>query len=66
VPQAGHACESPKEYAPSFLLGQLQPEFREPLPHVLLEVVRILSELETHYEVISENATDTLRPDIAV
>ena len=51
VPQACHACESPKEYAPSFLLGQLQTEFREPLPHLLLEVVGILSELETHHEV---------------
>jgi hypothetical protein len=30
-----------------FLLGQLQTEFREPLPHSLLEMVRILSELET-------------------
>lgn len=51
VPQTCHACESPKEYAPSLLLGQLQSEFREPLPHFLLEVVRILSELETHHEV---------------
>jgi len=50
VPQTGHACESPKEYAPSFLLGQLQPEFREPLPHFLLEVVHILSALEIHHE----------------
>ena len=54
VPQACHACESPKEYAPSFLLGQLQTEFREPLPHLLLEVVHILSELETHHEIISK------------
>jgi hypothetical protein len=54
VPQTCHACESSKEYAPSFLLGQLQTEFREPLPHSLLEMVRILSELETHHEIISE------------
>jgi hypothetical protein len=51
VPQTGHACESPKEYAPSLFLGQLQTEFREPLPHFLLEMVHILSELETHHEV---------------
>ncbi len=54
VPQTCHACKSSKEYAPSFLLGQLQTEFREPLPHSLLEMVRILSELEAHHEVISE------------
>ena len=51
VPQTGHACESSKEYAPSFLLGQLQTEFREPLPHLLLEMVNVLSILETHHEI---------------
>jgi hypothetical protein len=68
VPQTGHACESPKEYAPSFLLGQLQSEFREPLPHFLLELGRILSELETHHEVISETQqirlASTFRSDL--
>ena len=51
VPQTSHICESPKEYAPSLLLGQLQSEFREPFPHSLLELVHILSELKTHYKV---------------
>jgi hypothetical protein len=68
VPQTGHACESPKEYAPSFLLGQLQSEFREPLPHFLLELVHIPSELETHHEVISETQqirlASTFRSDL--
>ena len=64
VPQACHACESPKEYAPSFLLGQLQTEFREPLPHLLLEVIRILSELETHHEIISETQQLRLAPTL--
>ena len=36
--------------AESFL-GQLQTEFREPLPHLLLEMVDVLSILETHHEV---------------
>src|ERR1700756_4384562 len=54
VPQTCHACKSPKEYAPSFLLGQLQTEFRKPLPHFLLEMVHILSELEAPHKVISE------------
>jgi hypothetical protein len=54
VSQICHRCESPKEYAPSLLLGQLQTEFREPFPHLLLEMVHILSELETHHEIISE------------
>ena len=54
VPQSGYGCESSKEYAPSFLLGQLQSEFREPFPHSLLEMVRIMSELETHHEIISK------------
>src|SRR5215469_9411871 len=48
-----HARESPKEYAPSLFLGQLQTEFREPLPHLLLEMVHVLSILETHHEVSS-------------
>src|SRR5215467_10628704 len=34
--QTCHGCESPKEYAPSLLLGQLQSELREPLPYLLL------------------------------
>jgi hypothetical protein len=51
VPQTSHACESAKEYAPSLLLGQLQPEFREPLPRPLLELFCILSELETHHKI---------------
>src|SRR5262249_9501303 len=54
VPQIRHGCEPPKEDAPSLFLGQLQTEFREPLPHFLLEVVHILSELETHHEIISK------------
>src|SRR6516225_9009167 len=33
--QTCDGCESSKEYAPSLLLGQLQTEFREPLPHFL-------------------------------
>ena len=53
MPQTCHACEPPKEDAPSLLLGQLQTEFREPLPHFLLDVIHILSELETHHEVSS-------------
>jgi hypothetical protein len=32
VPQTSYLCESPKEYAPSLFLGQLQPEFRKPFP----------------------------------
>src|SRR5450759_856552 len=64
VPQTGHACESPKEYAPSFLLGQLQTEFRKPLPHFLLEVVHIVSELETHHEVISETQQIRFAPTL--
>jgi hypothetical protein len=51
VSQTGYACESPKEYAPSLLLGQLQTEVREPLPNDLLEMVHVPSELETHHEV---------------
>src|SRR5215472_9730437 len=54
VPQTCYSCESPKEYAPSLFLGQLQTEFGEPLPHLLLEMVHILSELEAHHKVISE------------
>jgi hypothetical protein len=54
VPQTGYACESPKEYAPSLFLGQLQPEFREPFPHFLLEVVHVLPELEGHHKIISK------------
>src|SRR5215472_10049232 len=53
VPPTCYVCESPKEYAPSLFLGQLQTEFREPLPHLLLEMVHILSILETHHEVSS-------------
>ena len=45
VPQACHACEPSKEDAPSLFLGQLQTEFREPLPHFLLEVVRVSQHL---------------------
>jgi len=68
VAQTCYARESPKEYAPSFLLGQLQPELRKPLPHFLLEMVHILSELETHYEIVSETheirLASTLRFDL--
>jgi Mg2+ and Co2+ transporter CorA len=52
--QTCHSCESSKEYVPSLFFGQLQSEIREPLPHLLLELVHILSELETHDEIISE------------
>src|ERR1700756_2285531 len=54
VPQTCHACKSSKEYAPSLFLGQLQPEFREPLSHLLLKLVHVLAELETHHEIVSE------------
>src|SRR5215471_105301 len=54
VSQTRHGCESSKEYAPSLFLGQLQTEFREPLPHLLLEMVHVLSKLETHHEIVSE------------
>ena len=54
VSPTGYVGKSPKEYAPSLFLGQLQPEFREPLPHSLLELVHILPELKTHYKVISK------------
>jgi hypothetical protein len=64
VSQTGHACKSPKEYAPSFLLGQLQTEFRKPLPHFLLEVVHLFSELETHHEIISETQQIRLAPTL--
>src|SRR6516164_9508323 len=52
--QTCDGCESSKEYAPSLFLGQLQTEFREPLPHFLLEVVHVLSILETRHEIVSE------------
>jgi hypothetical protein len=64
VPQACHACEPPEKDAPRFLLGQLQTEFREPLPHFLLEVVHILSELETHHEIISKTQQIRLAPTL--
>jgi hypothetical protein len=51
-------------YAPSFLLGQRQTEFRKPLPHLLSEVVRILSELETHHEIIGETQPICLPPTL--
>ena len=57
-----HARESPKEYAPSLFLGQLQTEFREPLPHLLLEMVHVLSILETHHEIVSEAYEIRLAP----
>jgi hypothetical protein len=64
VSQTSHTCESPKEYAPSFLLGQFQPEFREPFPHPLLELVRVLSELEAHHKVISKTHQIRLAPTL--
>jgi hypothetical protein len=68
VPQTSYFCESPKEYAPSLFLGQLQPEFRKPFPYSLLEMIRILSELEAHHKVISKThqirLTPTLRFDL--
>jgi hypothetical protein len=64
VPQTSHACESPKEYAPSFLLGQLQPEFRKPFPHLLLELVRVLPELESHHKVIGKTHQIRLAPTL--
>src|SRR5215472_1573060 len=68
VPPTCYVCESPKEYAPSLFLGQLQTEFREPLPHLLLEMVHVLSILETHHEVVSETHevrfASTLRFDL--
>ena len=48
-------CESPKEYAPSLLLGQLQTEFREPLPHLLLEMVHVLSGLNRENHVSTKS-----------
>src|SRR5262245_6732835 len=66
--QTCYGCESPKEYAPSLLLGQLQTVFREPLPHFLLEMVHFLSILETHHEIIREShevrLASTLRFDL--
>jgi len=66
--QTCDGCESSKEYAPSLLLGQLQTEFREPLPHFLLEVVHLLSILEAHHEIVSEThevrLASTLRFDL--
>jgi hypothetical protein len=66
--QACHTCETSKEYAPSLLFGQLQTEFREPFPHLLLELVHILSELEAHHEIVSETheirLASTLRFDL--
>jgi hypothetical protein len=64
MPQTGHACKASKEYAPSFILGQLQAEFREPFPHFLLELVHILSKLETHHEIISETHQICFAPTI--
>src|SRR6516164_10010566 len=59
MPLTREVCESPKEYAPRLFLGQLQSEFREPLPHLRLEMVHVLSVLETHHEIVSE--TDEIR-----
>ena len=64
VPQTCHACEPPKEDAPSLLLSKLQTEFREPLPHFLLEVAHILSELETHHEIISKTRQIRFAPTL--
>ena len=59
-----HACKSPKEYAPSLFLGQLQTEFREPLLHLLLEMVNVLPILETHHEIVSEAYEIRLAPTL--
>ena len=64
VSQTSHVCESPKEYAPSLFLGQLQPELREPLPHSLLELVRVFTELEAHHKVISKTHQIRLAPTL--
>src|SRR5579863_1870411 len=64
VSQTSSVSESPKEYAPSLLLGQLQSEFREPFPHSLLEVIRVLPELKTHHEVISKTHQLRLAPTL--
>jgi hypothetical protein len=54
--------EAPEEYAPSLFLGQFQPKIGEPLPHLHLEAVHVLSELERHHEIIGETHQIRLTP----
>jgi hypothetical protein len=47
-------CEPSKEYAPSFLLGQLQPELGKPVLHILVETVCIPLELKGRQKIVCE------------
>jgi len=62
VPQPRDGREATEEYAPSLVLGQLQPKVRKPLPHFHLKAVYVLSELESRHEVISETHQIRLTP----
>jgi hypothetical protein len=64
VAQTRNACKAPKENASCFLLSQFQPEFREPLPHFRLELVRVFPELKTHHKIISETHQIRLAPTV--
>jgi len=52
--QTRDGCETPKENASCFLLSQFQSKFCEPLPHMLLELVRVLTKLKRHHKIISK------------
>ena len=54
VSQPCDGCEAPEEHAPSFLLGQFQPEVSKAFSHLVLETISVISELEGHCEIISE------------